>query len=283
MEIKKVGVVGCGLMGQGITEVAARSGYDVVVCEVKRELLDKGLEAVKGSLSQAEARNKITPEEARATLSRISGATSPDAFGECDIVVEAVVENLGVKKDVFQSLDKCCPPHAILASNTSAISIIDMARVTRRPDKVIGLHFMNPVPVMKLCEMVVSIITSQETARDARHFVESLGKMVVTAKDTPGFIINRLLVPYIFDAIRMLESGLASKEDIDKSMQFGLNHPMGPLTLVDLTGLDTARNIGEAMYRETRDARYYPPVLLQKMVAAGWLGRKTGKGFYDYR
>ena len=282
MDIKKVGVVGCGLMGSGITEVCARSGYDVVVREINDELLQKGLGRIKASMSKGVSRGKLTQEEMDAALARIKGTTSMEDFADCDIVIEAVVENLEVKKQVFAELDHITPPHAILASNTSSLCITEMAAVTKRPDKVLGLHFFNPVPVMPLLEMVRTILTSDETMETARRFGESLGKTIVVAKDSPGFIVNALLVPYLLDAVRMLETGYATKEDIDTAIKLGLNHPMGPLTLMDFIGLDTILFIADAMYEELKDPRYAAPALLRRMVIAGKLGRKTGEGFYKY-
>lgn len=282
MDIKKVGVVGCGLMGSGITEVCARSGYDVVVREINDELLQKGLGRIKASMSKGVSRGKLTQEEMDAALARIKGTTSMEDFADCDIVIEAVVENLEVKKQVFAELDRITPPHAILASNTSSLCITEMAAVTKRPDKVLGLHFFNPVPVMPLLEMVRTILTSDETMETARRFGESLGKTIVVAKDSPGFIVNALLVPYLLDAVRMLETGYATKEDIDTAIKLGLNHPMGPLTLMDFIGLDTILFIADAMYEELKDPRYAAPALLRRMVIAGKLGRKTGEGFYKY-
>ena len=282
MEIKKVGVVGCGLMGSGITEVCARSGYEVVVREVNDELLQKGLDRIKASMSKGVSRGKLTQEEMDAALARIKGTTSMEDFADCDIVIEAVVENLEVKKQVFADLDRITPPHAILASNTSSLCITEMAAVTKRPEKVLGLHFFNPVPVMPLLEMVRTILTSDETMEIARKFGESLGKTIVVAKDAPGFIVNALLIPYLLDAVRMLESGYATKEDIDTAIKLGLNHPMGPLTLMDFIGLDTVLFIADAMYEELKDPRYAAPPLLRRMVIAGKLGRKTGEGFYKW-
>jgi len=283
MEIKKVGVVGCGLMGSGITEVCARSGYEVVVREISDELLQKGLGRIKASMSKGVSRGKLTQEEMDAALARIKGTTSMQDFANCDIVIEAVVENLEIKKQVFAELDRITPPHAILASNTSSLCITEMAAVTKRPDKVLGLHFFNPVPVMPLLEMVRTILTSEETMDTARQFGESLGKTIVVAKDAPGFIVNALLVPYLLDAVRMLETGYATKEDIDTAVKLGLNHPMGPLTLLDFIGLDTVLYIADAMYGELKDPRYAAPALLRRMVIAGKLGRKSGEGFYKYR
>lgn len=282
MEIKKVGVVGCGVMGSGIVEVCARAGYEVVVREVNDEILQKGLARVKESMSKAVSRGKLTQEEMNAAWARIKGTTSMEDFADCDIVIEAVVENLELKKQVFAELDRITPPHAILASNTSSLCITAMAAVTKRPDKVLGLHFFNPVPVMPLLEMVRTILTSEETLEIARKFGESLGKTIVVAKDYPGFIVNTLLIPFLLDAVRMVESGYATKEDIDTAIKLGLNHPMGPLALLDLVGLDTTLYIADAMYEELKDPRFIAPPLLRRMVLAGKLGRKSGEGFYKY-
>lgn len=282
MEIKRVGVVGCGIMGSGIAEVCARSGYEVVVREVSDELLQKGLERIRKSMAKGVKRGKLTQGEMDAALARIQGTTEMKDFAPCDLVIEAVVEKMEVKKQVFAELDAICPPHAILASNTSSLCITEMASATKRPDKVLGMHFFNPPPIMPLLELVRTILTSDETIQIARDFGKSLGKTTVVAKDTPGFIVNLLLVPYLLDAVRALEKGVATKEDIDTAIKLGLNHPMGPLTLLDFIGLDTALYIAEAMYQEFRDPRYAPPPLLRRMVLAGHLGRKSGRGFYEY-
>jgi len=283
MEINKVGVVGCGLMGSGIVETCARAGYDVVVQEVSQELLDRGLGRVQASMQKAVSRNKIEQGQAEEALARITGTLTLNDFSGCDLVVEAAVENMAVKKEIFGQLDQILPAHAILASNTSSLCITEMASVTGRGDKVLGIHFFNPVPVMPLIEFVRTILTSDETMEAAHQFGASLGKTMVTAKDTPGFIVNRLLIPYILDAVRVYENGLASREDIDTAIKLGLNHPMGPLTLLDFVGLDTCLFIADAMYQEYKDERYAAPPLLRRMVLAGHLGRKSGKGFYDYR
>ena len=282
MEIKKIGVVGCGLMGSGIAEVCARSGYDVVVREVNDELLQKGLDRIRKSMAKGVQRGKLTQEEMDAALARIQGTTKMEDFAPCDLVIEAVVEKMEVKKQVFAELDAICPPHAILASNTSSLCITEMASVTKRPDKVLGMHFFNPPPIMPLLELVRTILTSDETLRTAQEFGKSVGKTTVVAKDTPGFIVNLLLVPYLLDAVRALENGVATKEDIDTAIKLGLHHPMGPLTLLDFIGLDTTLYIAEAMYEEFKDPRYAPPPLLRRMVLAGHLGRKSGRGFYEY-
>jgi 3-hydroxybutyryl-CoA dehydrogenase len=282
MEIKAVGVVGCGLMGSGIVESCARAGYQVVVREPNETLLAQGLARLKGSLAKAVERGKLTQADAESALARIHGTTELEGFASCDLVIEAAVENMTLKKEIFASLDRVCPAHAILASNTSSLCVMEMASVTRRQDKILGMHFFNPVPVMKLLEFVRTIATSEETMEAARQFGASLGKTMITAKDTPGFIVNVLLVPFLLDAVRLLDNGVATKEDIDAGMQLGCNHPMGPLTLADFVGLDTALFIADAMYDEFKDARYAAPPLLRRMVLAGWLGRKTGRGFYTY-
>ncbi len=283
MGVEKVGVVGCGLMGAGIAEVAARAGYDTVVHEVSDDLLGRGLERIERSLGAAVERGRLSAEERDAARRRLRGVTRMDALGDRDLVVEAVTESLDAKRAVFAALDAACPPHAILASNTSSIPIIDLAGATGRPDRVIGMHFMIPVPVMRLVELVRAITTSEETLAASRQFGESLGKRVIVAKDRAGFIVNMLLVPYLVEAIRMLEGGFATREDIDLGMVLGTNHPMGPLTLADYIGLDTVYYIATILYEEHHSPHYAPPPLLKQMVAAGFLGRKSGRGFYDYQ
>ena len=282
MELNRIGVIGCGLMGAGIAEVCARAGYAVTVREINDELLQKGLDRIHKSLARAVGRGKATQDQADQALARIQGTLDLADFSACELVVEAAVENMEIKKEIFAALDDILPPQAILASNTSSLCITEMASVTRRGDKVLGIHFFNPVPVMPLIEFVRTILTSDETMEIATQFGASLGKMMVTAKDTPGFIVNRLLIPYILDAVRVYEDGLASREDIDTAIKLGLNHPMGPLTLLDFVGLDTCLFIADAMYDEYKDSRYAAPPLLRRMVLAGHLGRKSGKGFYDY-
>ncbi len=282
MEIKQIGVVGCGLMGSGIAEVCARAGYRVIVREVNDDLLQKGLERIRKSLSRAVQRGKASQEEMDAALARLHGTLDLADMAECDLVIEAAVEKMEIKKAIFAELDGILPPQAILASNTSSLCITEMASVTQRGDRILGIHFFNPVPVMPLIEFVRTILTSDETMEIARQFGASLGKTMVTAKDTPGFIVNRLLIPYLMDAVRVYENGLASREDIDTAIKLGLHHPMGPLTLLDFIGLDTCLFIADAMFEEYRDPRYVAPPLLRRMVLAGQLGRKSGKGFYDY-
>jgi len=283
MEIKKVGVIGCGTMGNGIVIVCAQSGYQVVVSEINDQLLNKGLASINSFLTKSVEKGKLSQSDRDSTLARIKGTTNTQDFSDCDLVIEAAVENMDLKKKIFAEVDKICPKHTILASNTSCLSIIDIAMATSRPDKVLGLHFMNPVPIMKLLEIVRTIATSDETLDTGRTFGASLGKTVVLAKDTPGFIVNFLLMPFLLNAIRMLDAGVASREDIDTAINLGLGHPMGPLTLADLIGLDTILFVVSAIYEELKDPQYAPPPLLRKMVTAGWLGRKTGKGFYEYK
>ena len=282
MEIKKVGVAGCGQMGNGIVIVCAQAGYQVVVSEIDEEVLNKKFPSINSFLSKSVEKGKITQENKDAAMARVKSTTNIEDFSDCDIVIEAITENMDMKKKLFAGVSKICPEHTILASNTSCLSIIDLAMETRRPEKVLGLHFFNPVPIMNLLEIVRTIATSDETLEICKSFGTSLGKPLIIAKDTPGFIVNRLLQPYLNNAIRMLEEGVATREDIDTGIRLGLNHPMGPLTLADMIGLDTELFITIAMYDEFKEPQYAPPTLLKKMVSAGWLGRKSGKGFYDY-
>lgn len=282
MEIKKVGVVGCGTMGSGIVQVCAQSGYEVVVTEVSDELLNRGLTSIEAALTRNVARERISQQDKDTALGRIKGSTDSRHFADCDLVIEAAIENLDLKKQIFAELDKICPAQAILATNTSCLSIIEVATQTSRPDKVLGLHFFNPVPVMKLLEIIRTIASSDETLETGKEFARTLGKTVVVALDVPGFIVNRLLVPFLLDAIRTLEANLATREDIDTGISLGLNHPLGPLAVADLIGLDTLYFIAGSIYDELKDPRYASPSLLKKMVTVGRLGRKTGQGFYEY-
>jgi len=283
IKISKVGVIGAGTMGGGIIQVCAQSGYQVIALEANQELLDRGLSSISRALNRSVEKGKLSSSDKETIESRIKGTTSAQDFGDCDLVIEAVTENIELKKKLFTEADAICPEHAILATNTSCLSIIDLAMATRRPDKVIGLHFMNPAPVMKLLEIVKTIATSPETLETSRSFGTALGKTIVVTQDAPGFIVNRLLIPYLLNAIRLLETGLATREDIDTAINLGLGHPMGPLTLSDLIGLDVVIFVANAMYEELKDPQCVPPILLRKMVTAGQLGRKTGKGFYEYK
>lgn len=282
MAIKKVGVVGAGLMGSGITQISAAAGYDTVVREVSQELLDNGLARIDRFLAKSIEKGKLSEEQKKATLAKISGTTDLEDLKECDLIIEAVTENIGIKKELYGILDKLCKPETIFASNTSSLTITEMAAVTNRPGKFVGLHFFNPVPLMKLVEVVRSIQTSREAFDAVFEWAKSTGKVPISCKDTSGFVVNLLLVPYLLAAVRAVESGVASVEDIDKGMTLGCGHPMGPLTLLDFVGLDTTYYIADIMFDEYREAHYAPPPLLKKMVQAGYCGKKSGKGFYDY-
>ncbi|HVG95127.1 MAG TPA: 3-hydroxybutyryl-CoA dehydrogenase [Planctomycetota bacterium] len=282
MALGTVGVVGCGLMGSGIAEISAGAGLKTIVREVTADLLAKGKSRIEKSLQRAVEKGKATAEVAQATLSRISFTTELDALAPCDLVVEAIVENIAEKKKLFAHLDGVCGPAAVFSSNTSSIPIGDMAAGTKRPQSFVGLHFFNPVPVMKLVEVVRTLSTSDAAYEVACDFAKRTGKTVVTAKDTPGFVVNLLLVPYLLDAVRAYEKGIATKEDIDTGMKLGCGHPMGPLELLDFVGNDTTLFIADIMSHEFKDIRYAAPPLLRRMVAAGHNGRKSGRGFYDY-
>lgn len=281
-EIKKVGVLGCGLMGSGVAQVAAAAGYTTVVREVDDAPLQKGKAGIEKSLAKFVEKGKLTAEDRDATLGRLSFVTDMDALKDCHIVIEAVTEDLDVKNALWKELDTLCPASTVFASNTSSLTIAAMAAATERADRFVGLHFFNPVPLMKLVEVVRTITTSQSTFDTTFAFAESLGKTAVAAKDSSGFIVNLLLVPYLLDAIRALETGVASIEDIDNAMKLGCGYPMGPLALLDFVGNDTTYKIAEIMFDEYREQRYAPPPLLKRMVMAGLYGRKSGKGFYDY-
>lgn len=282
MEIRKVGVVGLGVQGQGIAEVSALAGYDVVATTQSWESLNRGLGLIRSSLAGGVKRGTFTQQEMDAALARIKGTVSAKDFEDCDLIVEVVPEIMEKKKEVLAQYDQICQPETIMTTGTSTLSIIDLAIATKRPQKVIGTHFFWPVPRMKLVEVVVSIATSEETFNTTRAFCESIGKTPIRAPDLPGFIVNRMFVAYSLEAMRMLEEGIATREDIDKAAELGLNHPMGPLRLHDLAGVESTYYAAVAMYEETKDPKWAPPLLLKKMVAAGHLGRKTGKGFYDY-
>jgi 3-hydroxybutyryl-CoA dehydrogenase len=282
MAIKSVGVIGCGLMGSGIVQVAAQAGFRTVVVEADQALLDRGLGGLGRTLDGLIAKAKLDGAGKQQILDRITGSTDFSAFKDCDLVIEAITENQALKNETFARLDAVCPPHALLASNTSSCNVTAMAAATKRPAQVLGLHFFNPVPLMKLVEVVQTILTDEATVASAYAWVQAVGKVPVRTKDSTAFIVNRLLVPYLLDAIRVYEGGLATLEDIDAAMKLGCGYPMGPFTLLDLVGLDTTMFVAEVMFEEFREARYAPPPLLKRMVMAGQLGRKTGKGFYSY-
>ncbi|MFC2071192.1 3-hydroxyacyl-CoA dehydrogenase family protein [Chloroflexota bacterium] len=282
MEIKRVGVVGFGTMGSGIVQACAQGGYQVIVVGRTDASVNKGLASIESILSRRVERGSLSQSEKDSIGARITSSTSTKDFADCDLVIEVVNEDLELKKKIFVELDNICPGHTILATNTSCLSVTDMAVATKRPEKVLGMHFHNPAPVMTLLELVKTIVTSDETIQTGREFGESLGKNVVVAPDVSGFIVTRLFTPFVLGAVRMLEDGIATRDEIDTACKGALNHPMGPLQVIDLIGLDTELSVDETLYEETKDPKYAPPTLLRKMVAAGWLGRKTGKGFYDY-
>ncbi len=280
--LKTIGVVGCGLMGGGIAQVAARGGYTVRVREVDEATLEKGLGRIDQFLSRAVEKGKATAADREKALANLKGTTRLADLADCDLVIEAIVEEIEPKKTLFRELDGLCPAKTIFATNTSSLTVIEMAAATKRPDRFAGIHFFNPVPLMALVEVVRTIATSAETFEAAMSFARGVGKTPVVAKDRSGFIVNYLLIPYLLDAIRALESGVASVTDIDQGMRLGCGYPMGPFTLLDFVGLDTAYNVAEVFFKEYRETRYAPPPLLRKMVLAGYLGKKSGKGFYTY-
>ena len=282
MSIKTVGVLGCGLMGSGIAQVSAAAGYTTIVREVNEALLQKGLGRVQKFLDDGVAKGKVTAASREATLAKLSGTTSFDDLRPCDLVIEAIVESLDDKRATYAAVESIVGHHTILLSNTSSLCITELAASTTRPDRFGGLHFFNPVPLMKLVEVIRGLSTSDETYREVFAFAQSLGKEPITAPDRPGFIVNRLLVPYLLDAIRAYENGLGTLEDIDKGMKLGCGYPMGPFTLLDFVGLDTTFYIANIMFEEFREPAYAPPPLLKRMVLAGRLGRKSGRGFYQY-
>jgi 3-hydroxybutyryl-CoA dehydrogenase len=280
--IKNVGVIGCGLMGSGIVQVSAQAGYSVLFVEANDELVKRGLGRLRETLEGLATKGKIEAKAKDETLGRIAGTTRLEDLKACDVVIEAMTENQALKNETFARLDRIAAPHAVLASNTSSCNVTALAAATKRPGQVVGMHFFNPVPLMKLVEVVRTILTDEGAVKTATEFVRSVGKVPVQAKDATAFIVNRLLVPYLLDAIRVYEGGLASLEDIDQAMKLGCGYPMGPFTLLDLVGLDTTMYVAEVMFEEFREARYAPPPLLKRMVMAGQLGRKTGRGFYTY-
>jgi 3-hydroxybutyryl-CoA dehydrogenase len=282
MAIKHVGVIGCGLMGGGIVQVAAQAGFQVLFVEANDELVKRGLGRLRDTLEGLVTKGKLEARARDETLARIAGTTRLDDLKSCDLVVEAMTEHQQLKNETFAKLDRICPPHALLATNTSSCNVTAMAAATKRPGQVLGLHFFNPVPLMKLVEVARTILTDDGTVKAATDWVRAVGKTPVHTKDSTAFIVNRLLVPYLLDAIRVYEGGLATLEDIDQAMKLGCGYPMGPFTLLDLVGLDTTMYVAEVMFEEFREPRYAPPPLLKRMVMAGWLGRKTGRGFYTY-
>jgi len=281
-DIKRVGVLGSGLMGSGIAQVAASAGYETVVRDVAAPVLDKAKGGIEKSLAKFVEKGTLKPDDRDAALKRLRFTSTTSDLKACDIVIEAVTEDLELKNTLWRELDGLCPPATIFASNTSSLTIAAMAAATKRPDRFVGLHFFNPVPLMKLVEVVRTVTTSEETFGRTFAFAQSLGKEAVAAKDTSGFIVNLLLVPYLLDAIRVVEHGLASVPDVDKAMQLGCGYPMGPLTLLDFVGLDTTYKIAEIMFAEYKEQKYAAPPLLKRMVLAGMNGKKSGKGFYDY-
>jgi 3-hydroxybutyryl-CoA dehydrogenase len=281
-EIKRVGVLGCGLMGSGIAQISAAAGYETIVREVSDEVVQKGIGGIGRQLGKSVEKGKMSAEDRDALLGRLRGTSSLDDLKDCDIVIEAIVENLELKNEIWSTLDGLCPAHTIFASNTSSLTIADMAAATKRPERMVGLHFFNPVPVMKLVEVVKTIATDPQVFETAFAFAKSLGKEPIVCKDNSGFVVNLLLVPYMMDAIRALEQGVASIEDIDKGMKLGTGYPMGPFVLSDFVGLDTLDKIGGIMFEEYKEKRYASPPLLRRMVSLGYFGRKSGKGFYDY-
>ena len=282
MAIQKVGVIGCGLMGSGIVQVAAQAGFDVRVREVSDEALAKGTGRIDKFLQGGVDKGKMTAEQKAQVLAKIAGTTKLEDLKDCDLVIEAAIENIAAKHEVFAALDAVCAPSAIFASNTSSLSITEMAAKTKRPARFVGLHFFNPVPLMTLVEVVRTPMSDESVLADVTAFAQKIGKTVVAAQDTPGFVVNRLLVPFLLDAIRVLESGVATREDIDEGMKRGCGHPMGPLTLLDFVGLDTTYYIANIMFDEFKEPRFAPPPLLKRMVLAGWHGKKSGRGFYEY-
>lgn len=282
MAIRNVGIVGCGLMGGGIAQTCAQSGYETVVREVNQELLDKGMARIYAAWDMMAGKGKLTQAQVDENRRRLHGTLNLEDFADCDLVIEAVIENMEEKLRLFPALDHIVKPEGLLLTNTSSLNVTQMGAVTKRPDKVCGLHFFNPAPVMKLVEIVRTISTSDETIDTVRQFAISLGKTPVLAKDTAGFIVNFLLIPYLLAAIRMLENGQASRDDIDTAMKLGCGYPMGPFTLLDYVGLDTTLWAAEAIYEEYKDPLYAPPPLLRRMVQSGMYGKKSGRGFYDY-
>jgi len=283
MDIKTLGVVGCGQMGSGIVQVFAQAGYEVIAVDSSEKMLENGLKGIDKRLTSRVEKGKLSQSEKGSIMTRISKSTQLEDLKGCDLVEEAVPEDLELKKKIFAQLDEICKKETIFGTNTSGLSVTDMAAVTKRPDRLLGMHFHNPAPVMQLLELVRTIMTSEETIEAVKKWGTTLGKTVVVAPDVGGFIVTRLFTPFLLGAVRMLEAGIGTRDEIDLSMKLAVNHPMGPLEVIDFIGLDTELSIAETLYEETKDAKYAPPLLLKKMVTAGWLGRKTGKGFYEYK
>lgn len=281
-DIRKVGVIGAGQMGAGIVQVFAESGYELVVVDASEPTLQKAVTSINKRLASRVEKGTLTPEQKESIMGRIRTTSKLEEVADCDLIEEAIPEILELKKELFARLDQFCKPETIFGTNTSGLSVTDMAAAVKRSDRLLGMHFHNPAPVMKLLELVRTIMTSEETIETVKAFGTSLGKTVVVAPDVGGFIVTRLFTPFLLGAVRMLEEGIATREEIDVSMRMAVNHPMGPLEVVDFIGLDTELSIAESLYEETKDPKYAPPLLLRKMVTAGWLGRKSGKGFYDY-
>jgi len=283
MAIKKLGVIGVGQMGAGIVQVFAQAGYDVVAVGTRTETLEKSLKGIEKRMMERVKKGKLAVPEKDTILGRIKWSTKLEDLADCDLIEEAIPENLELKKNTFTELDKLCKPETIFGSNTSGLSITDMAAATNRSGKVMGMHFHNPAPVMPLLELVKTIMTTEDTIDQVKEWGKTLGKTVVVAPDVGGFIVTRLFTPFLLGTVRMLQEGIATRDEIDISMRQAVNHPMGPLEVLDFIGLDTELSIAQSLYEETKDPKYAPPLLLIKMVTAGWLGRKVGKGFYDYK
>ena len=283
MEIKKLGVLGCGQMGSGIVQVFAQAGYQVVAVDADEQMLERAVKSIDKRLTGRVEKGKLDQTQKDSIMGRIVTGTKIEDLKYCELIEEAVFEDLELKKKVFAELDKICPEHTIFGTNTSCLSVTDMAAATNRGDKLLGMHFHNPAPVMRLLELVRTIMTSEDTIETVTKFGETLGKTVAVAPDVGGFIVTRLFTPFLLGAVRMLEEGIATRDEIDTAMKLAVNHPMGPLEVIDFIGLDTELSIDETLYEETKDPKYAPPLLLRKMVTAGWLGRKTGKGFYEYK
>lgn len=282
MEIRKVGVVGCGLMGSGIAQVSAMAGFPTVVREASQHLLDKGLASIEKSLAKFVEKRELLADQKSQTLARLRPTLNLEDFSQCDLVIEAITENLDLKKQLFAQLDRIVKPEAVFASNTSSLCITEMMTATQRAPRFLGVHFFNPVPLMKLVEVVKTVVTEPAIVQLGLDFARKLGKVPILTSDRAGFIVNRLLIPYLLDAIRALEEGFGTIEDLDQGMKLGCNHPMGPFTLLDFVGIDTSYYIAEILFNEYREKRFAPPPLMKRMVLAGMYGRKSGKGFYDY-